>query len=109
MMESKYRTVGANSPHESAHLHVSGRAQYTDDIPEWQGTLYGAFGLSERAHARITKLDLSKVRSSPGVVAVITANDIPGDKYIGAAKADDAVLPGRLLRATCVCGGRNFI
>ena len=54
MMKSKYRTVGTVAPHESAHLHVSGRAQYTDDIPEWQGTLYGAFGLSERAHARIT-------------------------------------------------------
>lgn len=97
MMKSKYRTVGTVAPHESAHLHVSGRAQYTDDIPEWQGTLYGAFGLSERAHARITKLDLSKVRSAPGVVAVITVEDVPGDKYIGAAKADEPVLADGLV------------
>ena len=38
--------VGVSHPHESARLHVSGRAPYTDDLPEWAGTLHAALGLS---------------------------------------------------------------
>ena len=34
------------TPHESAHLHVSGEAIYVDDIPELAGTLHCALGLS---------------------------------------------------------------
>ena len=69
--------VGAAIPHDSGHLHVSGEATYTDDIPEVRGTLYAAIGMSERSHARIKAIDLTKVRAAPGVVAVITARDIP--------------------------------
>jgi xanthine dehydrogenase large subunit len=38
--------VGAAIPHDSGHLHVSGEAVYTDDIPELRGTLYAAIGSS---------------------------------------------------------------
>ena len=38
--------VGLSVPHESAHLHVTGAAPYTDDIPELQGTLHAAVGMS---------------------------------------------------------------
>jgi hypothetical protein len=44
-------------------LHVLGQATYTDDIPELQGTLHAALGLSSKAHARITAMDLAPVRS----------------------------------------------
>jgi xanthine dehydrogenase large subunit len=37
---------GTELPHESAHLHVTGGANYTDDIPELRGTLYAALVLS---------------------------------------------------------------
>ena len=57
-------------PHESAELHVSGEAIYTDDLPELTGTLHCALGLSQRAHANIASMDISAVRSSPGVVDV---------------------------------------
>ncbi|MET0963844.1 MAG: hypothetical protein ABWY05_13665, partial [Noviherbaspirillum sp.] len=43
--------VGKPHPHESAILHVSGEAAYTDDLPELQGTLHAALGLSQKAHA----------------------------------------------------------
>jgi xanthine dehydrogenase large subunit len=71
---------GAHDPiaHESGIKHVTGTAEYVDDIPEPAGTLHAALGLSERAHARITALDLDAVRAAPGVVAVLTAADIPG-------------------------------
>lgn len=82
---------GAALPHESAELHVSGEATYTDDIREARGTLHAALGLSPRAHARITKLDLDPVRAAPGVVAVLTAADIPGENDCGPVIHDDPI------------------
>ena len=79
-------------PHESAHLHVSGEAVYIDDIPELNGTLYAALGLSERAHARISSIDLSNVHAAAGVVAVLTARDIPGRNDCGPIIHDDPIL-----------------
>ena len=64
--------------HDSALKHVSGEARYIDDMPEPPGLLHLAVGMSERAHAKLLDLDLSAVRQAPGVVAVFTANDIPG-------------------------------
>lgn len=56
--------VGIPRKHESAELHVLGQATYTDDIPEVRGTLHAALGLSSKAHARITSLDLDAVRAA---------------------------------------------
>ncbi len=84
--------IGEPVRHESAHLHVSGEAAYTDDILEARGTLHAAFGLSQRAHARIRALDLSAVRAAPGVVAVIAAADIPGRNDVGPILHDDPIL-----------------
>ncbi len=91
MTQNKHQTVGTSVKHESAQLHVTGRAQYTDDIPEVSGTLHAAFGLSQRAHARIVSLDLTAVRAAPGVVAVITIDDVPGERYVGPVIADEPV------------------
>ena len=83
--------VHAAHPHESARLHVTGDAVYTDDIPEPRGTLHAAMGTSQRAHARVAALDLSAVEAAPGVVAVITAADVPGVNDCGPVVADDPV------------------
>ena len=84
--------MGAPEPHESAHLHVSGEAIYIDDMPELCGTLHAALGMGERAHARVLALDLAAVRAFPGVVDVLTANDIPGNNTCGPILADDPIL-----------------
>ena len=84
--------IGTSLPHESATLHVSGEATYTDDIPELQGTLHAALGLARHAHARIVSLDLSAVRNAPGVVAVLSAADIPGENNCGPVLHDDPIL-----------------
>jgi xanthine dehydrogenase large subunit len=84
--------IGVAARHESAHLHVAGEAAYTDDILEARGTLHGAFGLSRRAHARIRSMDLAPVRAAPGVVAVLTAADIPGENNVGPILHDDPIL-----------------
>ncbi|MBB5391955.1 MULTISPECIES: xanthine dehydrogenase molybdopterin binding subunit [unclassified Herbaspirillum] len=90
--------VGKPHPHESAQLHVTGEATYTDDIVELQGTLHAALGLSQKAHAKIRDIDLSKVKASPGVVAVLTAADIPGENQCGAIIKDDPVLADGLVQ-----------
>lgn len=89
--------AGAALPHESAHLHVSGEAEYVDDQPEPRGMLFAAIGCSEKAHARIRHIDFSDVRSSPGVVEIITAEDIPGDNNHGPILADDPVFADGLV------------
>ena len=89
--------VGAPLPHDSAHLHVTGEAVYTDDIPEVRGTLHAAIGMSERAHARIKSIDLTRVRAAPGVVAVLTAKDVPGKNDYGPVVADDPIFATTLV------------
>ncbi len=76
-------------PHDSAHKHVAGTAHYVDDLPEPDRLLHAYVGVSEFAHGRITELDLHAVQSAPGVVAVITAADIPGSNEISPIHADD--------------------
>ena len=80
--------------HDSAAKHVTGRADYTDDILEPVGTLHAYLGLSEVAHGRITGMDLSEVLAAPGVVGVLTAADIPGANDISpTGTGDDPVFP----------------
>jgi xanthine dehydrogenase large subunit len=86
-----WTAVGIGKTHESAELHVLGQATYTDDIPELRGTLHAALGLSSKAHANITAIDLDPVRAMPGVVAVYTARDIPGTNDCGPIIHDDPI------------------
>jgi len=86
--------AGKPLPHESAALHVAGAAPYTDDLPELAGTLHAALGLSPLAHGVIERLDLDAVRAMPGVVAVLSARDIPGANQCGPLVHDDPILAG---------------
>jgi xanthine dehydrogenase large subunit len=90
--------AGAPMPHESAHLHVAGEAMYVDDIPELAGTLHAALGLSNKAHAVVKSIDLAPVRAMPGVVAVLTAQDIPGDNNCGPIAHDDPIFADELVQ-----------
>lgn len=89
---------GWSTPHESAHLHVAGEAPYVDDIAELAGTLYAAPGTSQRAHARIKTIDLEAVKAADGVVAVLTAEDIPGHNDCGPIINDDPILADGLVQ-----------
>ena len=90
--------VGRSRPHESAHLHVSGAAPYTDDLPEPAGTLHCALGLSPLAHGRLLGVELERLRQQPGVVAVLTAADIPAENNCGPLLHDDPILASDELR-----------
>jgi xanthine dehydrogenase large subunit len=86
------QAVGASPAHESAHLHVSGGATYTDDIREPHGTLHAAIGSSPVAHGRLRGVDLSAVLASEDVVTAFTAKDIPGVNRYGAIVHDEPFL-----------------
>ncbi|WP_375138815.1 xanthine dehydrogenase molybdopterin binding subunit [Piscinibacter defluvii] len=90
--------VGISRPHESAHLHVAGEAAYIDDLPELAGTLHCALGLSPVAHGRIRAMALEKIRALPGVVAVLSAADIPGTNDCGSIVHDEPILSDGELR-----------
>ncbi len=90
--------VGRSTPHESAQLHVSGAAPYTDDLPEPAGTLHAALGLSPIAHGRLLGVDLDRIRRQPGVVAVLSAADVAGENNCGPLLHDDPILAADELR-----------
>ncbi|MCD1625716.1 xanthine dehydrogenase molybdopterin binding subunit [Seohaeicola saemankumensis] len=79
-------------PHDAAHLHVTGQARYVDDIPLPATTLHLAFGLSSVARGRITAMDLEAVRSAPGVVMVLTADDLPFSNDVSPSVHDEPLL-----------------
>ncbi len=83
------RTVRRPLAHDSAERHVAGTAAFLDDLREPEGTLHVAPGGSPVARGRVKALNLAAVRSAPGVVAVITAADVPGHNNIGAIVADE--------------------
>ncbi len=92
-MRSIVGGVATPVAHDSGSKHVSGAARYVDDDPELPGTLQVYIAMSERAHARINHMDLSAVRAAPGVVAVLTAADIPGQNDYSPVFGDDPVFP----------------
>ncbi|MDY0881611.1 xanthine dehydrogenase molybdopterin binding subunit [Dongia soli] len=86
-------TVGLSLAHDSAMLHVQGSAVYIDDIREPEGTLHVAPGYApDAACGRILSLSLDAVRAVPGVLAVLTARDIPGVNDCSPSIGDDPVL-----------------
>ena len=87
--------INEKKPHESAIKHVSGLANYTDDIPETPETLYGAIGWSKKSHAIIKKMNLDAVIKSEGVIAVVTAEDIPGRNDVGPVYDGDPIFPNK--------------
>lgn len=54
---------------------VTGHGQYTDDL-HFPGELHAAFHRSPHGHARIASVDVSAARAAPGVVAVLTREDV---------------------------------
>jgi xanthine dehydrogenase large subunit len=70
-------SMGKPLPHDAAPLHVTGQARYIDDLPLPGNALHLAFGMSTVAHGEIAALDLAAARAAPGVLAVLSAEDLP--------------------------------
>ncbi len=86
------KSVGQALPHDSATRHVRGAANYVDDLPEPPGTVHVAPGAANAGRGLIRSLDLSAVRSFPGVLAVLEAADVPGRNDCSPAAGDDPIL-----------------
>ncbi len=85
--------VGQAIPHESAQLHVTGQALYTDDLVDRTPHALHAYPVqSPHAHARITGLRTEPALAVPGVVRVLTAADVPGVNDAG-VKHDEPLFP----------------
>ncbi|MFT7520130.1 MAG: xanthine dehydrogenase large subunit [Kiritimatiellia bacterium] len=78
--------------HRSAILHVTGDANYVDDLPEPRGTLVADLLTSPHPHARITSTDSATALAIPGVHGIYFADDVPGHNQIGAISHDEPVL-----------------
>ena len=89
--------ITASIPHDSAALHVTGQARYVDDLPTPPNTLVIVPGLSTIASGTITALDLEQTRQSAGVVAVLTADDIPGVNDVSPVFGDDPMLADQVV------------
>jgi xanthine dehydrogenase large subunit len=89
--------VGAAIPHESASLHVTGTALYTDDLIHRTKDVLHAHPVQVlHAHARITALRVAPALSVPGVVRVLTAADVPGVNDAG-VKHDEPLFPDEVM------------
>lgn len=84
--------VGKSVKHDSAPKHVSGEAVYVDDRLEFPNQLHIYARMSERAHARIVRIDTAPCYEVPGVAIAITAQDVPGQLDIGAVLPGDPLL-----------------
>lgn len=84
--------VGRSVKHDSAPKHVSGEAVYVDDRLEFPNQLHIYARMSERAHARIVRIDTAPCYQIPGVAIAITAKDVPGQLDIGAVLPGDPLL-----------------
>jgi len=84
--------------HESAEGHVSGRAVYTDEqrLPTGMLSLFPV--QAPHAHARILALDASAAIAMPGVHAVLTAADVPGENDTGPILHDEPLIPRELVQ-----------
>src|SRR5258705_3501567 len=96
--EASASVIGEPHPHDSAHLHVTGKALYCDDIALPAATLHAAFGISSISHGRIRELDLAPVMADPAVIAVALPADIPGENNYGGAVHDDPILADGLVQ-----------
>ncbi len=79
--------IGTSLPRQDAAQFVLGERPYVDDM-RVDGMLYGAFLFSPHPRARVLRIDACGALSQPGVLRVVTAADVPGDRYQGLIERD---------------------
>ncbi len=79
--------------HISGKLHVQGASRFIGEEAKPEGMLYAGFLFSPVAHAWLISLDTAKALALPGVSAILTAKDIPGENQIGHVIRDEPLFP----------------
>lgn len=88
-----HKTVGRSHLRPEAVEKVTGEAIFTDDL-KFDGMLYAKAKRAMIPHGFLTKLDVSKAKALPGVIAVLTAEDVPAEKNHGLVIFDWPVMIG---------------
>ena len=83
--------------HESGFKHVTGEAQYVDDLV-MAGALVAQVLTSPHAHATIRRLDTTRAKQLPGVLAVYTHADVPGENNVGPVIHDEPLFAETTVR-----------
>ncbi len=84
--------VGVSAPKVDALEKATGLCRYTADLPLPEGCLHGVTVRAEKVHARLLSLETDEALAVPGVVAVLTWRDVPGELHYGNAVHDQPVL-----------------
>ena len=93
----EHGSIGEAIPHESAILHVTGAALYTDDLVSRAKDVLHAHPVQVQAtHARVTAIRTDEALAVPGVVRVLTAADVPGVNDAG-VKHDEPLFPDEVM------------
>ncbi|HET7545866.1 MAG TPA: xanthine dehydrogenase molybdopterin binding subunit [Polyangiaceae bacterium] len=93
-MPDEAKAVGRALSHESAVLHVTGRATYVEDLATRTANIAYAWPIaSTHAHAYLSELDFSEALTMPGVLACLSADDVPGENDVGPARHDEPLFP----------------
>ncbi|MCU0607285.1 MAG: xanthine dehydrogenase molybdopterin binding subunit [Candidatus Edwardsbacteria bacterium] len=85
--------AGTSPQHLSGALHVCGQSRFVVDEPRPAGMLFAKLLASPYAKARIISIDIEKATKLPGVAAVLTHRDVPGQNQIGHAVKDEPLFP----------------
>ena len=80
--EGTFSVIGTVHARPDAVEKVTGTAKFTDDL-HFEGMLHAAVRRAGIAHGIVSRIDTSKAKALPGVVAILTAEDIPGEHYHG--------------------------
>ncbi len=89
--------IGAAIPRPDAVDKVRGEARYADDLA-FPGMLYAAVVRSPHPHARVVNIRADDARQLPGVVAVLTAADVPGENIVHVIVDDQPALAAEVVR-----------
>jgi xanthine dehydrogenase molybdenum-binding subunit len=94
--------VGSTSARYRGADHAWGEKPYVADM-RVEGMLHGAAVLSEHPRARVLEIDTAPALAMPGVIRVLTAADVPGERHVGLVVHDWPIFvaPGE----TCRCTG----
>ncbi len=85
-------------PHESARGHVTGEALYTDDLVGlFPGILHAWPVMAPVVHGRLLSLNTSAALDEPGVVTVLTGDDVPGEGNYGVNRRDEPLFPTEIM------------
>jgi CO/xanthine dehydrogenase Mo-binding subunit len=85
------KTIGGSSRRIDSRGKVTGETRFVEDIA-MEGLLHACVLHSPHHHARLLSLDLSKVEKKPGIVRVISANDIPGENGLSGYSREEPLL-----------------